>query len=116
MAQGLLAHEPLIRLGAFLGVFALMALWEALAPRRGQVIGRWTRWPNNLGVVAVDTIVVRVLFPTAAVGMAYDVARSRTMFFGGFTGGGATSQTWELGGNAATYRTFGTAMARSHDA
>ena len=70
MALGLLAHEPLIRLGAFLGVFALMALWEALAPRRGQAIGRWTRWPNNLGVVVVDTIVVRVLFPTAAVGMA----------------------------------------------
>jgi sterol desaturase/sphingolipid hydroxylase (fatty acid hydroxylase superfamily) len=70
MARGLLAHEPLIRLGAFLGVFALMALWEALAPRRGQAIGRWTRWPNNLGVVVVDTLVVRVLFPTAAVGMA----------------------------------------------
>jgi len=70
MARGLLVHEPLVRLGAFLGVFAAMALWEVLAPRRGQPIGRWTRWPNNLGVVVVDTIVVRVLFPTAAVGMA----------------------------------------------
>jgi hypothetical protein len=59
-----------VRLGAFLGGFALMALWEALAPRRGQAIGRRTRWPNNLGVVVVDTIVVRVLFPTAAVGVA----------------------------------------------
>jgi hypothetical protein len=70
MARGLLAHEPLIRLGTFLGVFALMALWEALAPRRGQAIGRWTRWPNNLGVVVMDPIVVRALFPAAAVGMA----------------------------------------------
>jgi hypothetical protein len=35
--------EPLIRLGAFLEVFALMALWEALAPRRRQSIGRGTR-------------------------------------------------------------------------
>ena len=70
MDRGLFAHEPLIRLGAFLGVFALMALWEALAPRRHQAVGRWTRWPSNLGVVVVDTLVVRVLFPTAAVGMA----------------------------------------------
>jgi sterol desaturase/sphingolipid hydroxylase (fatty acid hydroxylase superfamily) len=66
----LLTHEPVVRLGAFLGVFALMALWEALAPRRRQTVGRGTRWPNNLGIVVVDTIVVRVLFPTAAVGMA----------------------------------------------
>jgi sterol desaturase/sphingolipid hydroxylase (fatty acid hydroxylase superfamily) len=61
---------PLIRLEVFLGVFALMALWEVLAPRRAQMVGRWTRWPNNLGVVVVDTIVIRILFPTAAVGAA----------------------------------------------
>lgn len=62
--------EPLVRLGAFAGVFALMALWEVLAPRRPQAIGRWRRWPNNLGVVVVDTLVVRVLFPAGAVGVA----------------------------------------------
>src|SRR3954447_1505396 len=47
-----------------------MALWEALAPRRPQAIGRLTRWPNNLGVVIVDTLALRLLFPTAAVGLA----------------------------------------------
>jgi hypothetical protein len=26
--------------------------------------------PNNLGIVAVDTVVLRILFPIAAVGMA----------------------------------------------
>jgi sterol desaturase/sphingolipid hydroxylase (fatty acid hydroxylase superfamily) len=60
--------EPLIRLGCFAGVFVLLAAWEALAPRRSQAIGRGWRWPNNLGVVVVDTLVLRVLFPTAAVG------------------------------------------------
>jgi sterol desaturase/sphingolipid hydroxylase (fatty acid hydroxylase superfamily) len=70
MHHAALPAEPLIRLGAFLGVFALMVLWEVLAPRRRQTIGRGTRWPNNLAIVVVDTIVVRVLFPTAAVGMA----------------------------------------------
>jgi hypothetical protein len=56
----LLSAEPVIRLGCFLGVLVLMALWEALAPRRSQAIGRPTRWPNNLGVVVVDTLALRL--------------------------------------------------------
>jgi sterol desaturase/sphingolipid hydroxylase (fatty acid hydroxylase superfamily) len=66
----ILPSEPLIRLGTFLGVFVLMAFWETLAPRRHQTVGKWIRWPNNLGVVVVDTAVIRILFPTAAVGVA----------------------------------------------
>src|SRR5262245_25745851 len=65
-----LSSEPMLRLTAFLGILAAMALWEIVAPRRPQTIGRTWRWPNNLGVVAVDTIVLRILFPTAAVGVA----------------------------------------------
>jgi sterol desaturase/sphingolipid hydroxylase (fatty acid hydroxylase superfamily) len=66
----LTAHEPLTRLAAFAGVFAVMALWEVMAPRRRQAIGRLRRWPGNLGIVAIDTLLVRLLFPTAAVGVA----------------------------------------------
>ncbi len=62
--------EPVIRLGCFLGVLVLMALWERLTPRRSQSIKRLLRWPNNLGLVVIDTVVVRLLFPVAAVGMA----------------------------------------------
>jgi sterol desaturase/sphingolipid hydroxylase (fatty acid hydroxylase superfamily) len=64
------ASEPVIRLGAFLGVLAAMALWEALAPLRPQPILRWRRWPNNLGMGILDAFVLRVVFPTAAVGAA----------------------------------------------
>lgn len=66
----MLAYEPFVRLAAFIGVFALMALWELLAPRRRQTIGRRVRWPNNIAIVVIDTVVVRILFPTAAVGLA----------------------------------------------
>ena len=66
----LLAGEPAIRLGVFLGVFTVMALWESVAPRQERSRGRRLRWPGNLGIVVVDTVVLRVLFPTAAVGMA----------------------------------------------
>ena len=68
--DALFAHEPLVRLGAFGGVFVVMAIWELVSPRRPQTIGRTWRWPNNLGVVVVDTLVVRILFPITAVGLA----------------------------------------------
>ena len=71
-----LTYEPLIRLGVFAGVLAVMALWELLAPRLRQEIGRARRWPSNLGVVVLDTLAVRILFPTAAIGMAL-VAQAR---------------------------------------
>lgn len=70
MAENLLLYEPAIRLGAFISIFAAMALWEILAPRRPQAVGRLRRWPGNLGIVALNTLLVRLIFPTAAVGMA----------------------------------------------
>jgi sterol desaturase/sphingolipid hydroxylase (fatty acid hydroxylase superfamily) len=70
MRDTLLAYEPYIRLAAFTGVFLIMALWEFIVPRRAQTIGRAWRWPNNLGVVAVNTLLVRIVFPTTAVGLA----------------------------------------------
>jgi sterol desaturase/sphingolipid hydroxylase (fatty acid hydroxylase superfamily) len=70
VSEILFAYEPVIRLGAFAGMLAAMALWEILAPRRHQKIGRGRRWPNNLGIVVVDTLMVRFVFPVAAVGMA----------------------------------------------
>lgn len=64
------AYEPYIRLGAFGGVFAVMAVWEILGPRRKYSIGRSLRWPSNLGVVLLNTLLVRLVFPTTAVGLA----------------------------------------------
>jgi len=64
------ANEPIIRLSAFLGVFAIMALWEVIAPRRKRAFSRLRRWTNNIGIVVFNTLVLRLLFPTAAVGMA----------------------------------------------
>jgi sterol desaturase/sphingolipid hydroxylase (fatty acid hydroxylase superfamily) len=62
--------ELAIRVSFFAIVFAAMALWEVGAPRRTLVAGRKRRWPNNLGVLLIDVIFVRVLIPTAAVGAA----------------------------------------------
>lgn len=70
MHEVLLAYEPWIRLTAFGAIFAAMALWEIFAPRRTQAVGRASRWPGNIGVVALDTVIVRILFPTGAVALA----------------------------------------------
>lgn len=63
-------YEAALRLGFFIGIFAVMALWELLAPRRVLTVGKATRWANNLGLVALNTLLLRLLFPAAAVGMA----------------------------------------------
>jgi sterol desaturase/sphingolipid hydroxylase (fatty acid hydroxylase superfamily) len=70
MSDTLLTDESLIRLVAFVCVFAAMAAWEILAPRRDQNLGRRMRWPGNIGIVVLDTVVVRLAFPTTAVGLA----------------------------------------------
>ncbi|MEF2547490.1 sterol desaturase family protein [Aurantimonas sp. E1-2-R+4] len=70
MTETLLANEPLIRLSVFLGILLAMALWEVAAPRRRREIPRLLRWTNNLGVVVVDTLLVRLTFPIVAVGLA----------------------------------------------
>ena len=63
-------HETHIRLGFFLGVFAIMAGWELLAPRRSLTVSKKVRWTNNLAIVLLNTLVLRLIFPAAAVGMA----------------------------------------------
>ena len=70
MTEWIISNEPVIRLGSFAGIFGLMAIWEILASRRELTTGKGRRWLGNLSLVVLDTLVVRLLFPTAALGMA----------------------------------------------
>ncbi len=70
MTDFILSHELAIRLSAFFGIFAVMATWEILSPRRKLLISKLQRWLNNLGLVAINTLLIRLIFPAAAVGMA----------------------------------------------
>src|SRR5919108_5848298 len=63
-------HEALIRLGAFAAVLLLMAIGELLVPRRRLTVRKPLRWANNLGLVALNTAVVRVVLPLGAVSVA----------------------------------------------
>jgi len=70
MNDYMISHEVAIRLGFFFGVFTVMALWEIATPRRPLTISKTMRWTNNLALVFFNSILLRLLFPAAAVGMA----------------------------------------------
>jgi sterol desaturase/sphingolipid hydroxylase (fatty acid hydroxylase superfamily) len=63
-------NELTIRLIFFFGIFTVMALWEFKAPKRPLLLSRKLRWSNNLGLLVVNSILLRIFFPTAAVGFA----------------------------------------------
>lgn len=66
--------EALVRLAAFIAVFAALAAFELWSPRlerdelRGALKSR--RWMTNLSLLVVSSAVLRVVFPAAAVGAA----------------------------------------------
>jgi len=66
----IMSNELPIRLGFFFGVFGLMALWELINPRRQLQTSKAIRWANNLGLVFLNSFIVRLVFPAAAVSMA----------------------------------------------
>jgi hypothetical protein len=91
MVEAGVEHEPLIRAACFAGAFAALAIGERRAPRRIQSVRRARRWPGNLGLVAIDTLLLRLLLPAAAVGVA---AAAEQRGFG-------LLRTWELSGPLA---------------
>ncbi len=70
MQEYLLNHATPIRLGFFLGILSVVALWELAAPRRRLTVSKPLRWANNLAIVVLNSVVARLVFPVAAMGVA----------------------------------------------
>jgi len=68
--EAIIDHEPAIRMAVFFGILIGMAALEITAPRRRVEIPRLVRWSNNLGLVVLDALLVRFVFPVVAVGLA----------------------------------------------
>ncbi len=62
--------ESVIRLTAFLAIFATLAVLELSVPRREANASKGARWRTNLAMVIAGALIVRVVFPMAAVGTA----------------------------------------------
>lgn len=69
-------NEVWVRIGVFVAVLAAMLGWQAARPLRRASRPWVRRWFANLGLVAVDAVVVRLLFPVAAVGTALIAAEN----------------------------------------
>jgi sterol desaturase/sphingolipid hydroxylase (fatty acid hydroxylase superfamily) len=63
-------YEPTIRLAVFLTAFLLLAGGEALVPRRARSVARRWRWPTNMSLVVLNTLIVRVVLPMTGMGIA----------------------------------------------
>jgi sterol desaturase/sphingolipid hydroxylase (fatty acid hydroxylase superfamily) len=63
-------NELSIRLGFFFGIFITVALWELASPRRTLALPRKVRWFSNIGLTVLNSLILRLLFPTAAIGVA----------------------------------------------
>jgi sterol desaturase/sphingolipid hydroxylase (fatty acid hydroxylase superfamily) len=67
----MLMYETMLRLAAFLSILGLLMLAEQIAPWRvARPLGR-RRWLHNLGLLAVGSVLVRLLVPAAAMGAAF---------------------------------------------
>lgn len=62
--------EASLRLAIFAGVLILMLCWERLAPARTATAPTALRRANNIAMVALDTLLLRLLFPVLAAGLA----------------------------------------------
>lgn len=62
--------EISLRLAFFVGVLIIMATWEILSPRRQLTTKKSSRWASNLGLVALNSVVSRLVVPVSAVSIA----------------------------------------------
>ena len=89
MSEFIFTNEALIRIGVFGGVFCLIACAEWQWPRRVRGVSQRVRWQNNLGLGLLNTVLLRLIFPMAAVGAAAVAAEQGwgLFFFLGWSGG-----------------------------
>lgn len=73
MTQWLLACEPWLKFGELLGLLALLWLLQRRFALRGD--GSSERWRRNLGLIALSTLLLRLLVPAGAVAFAVWIER-----------------------------------------
>lgn len=67
---GYIQHHSVLPLVLFLVIFAAVAFWELLAPRRTLTTSKSTRWTSNLAIALINPLLVHLIFPILAVSMA----------------------------------------------
>jgi sterol desaturase/sphingolipid hydroxylase (fatty acid hydroxylase superfamily) len=66
----ILDNHSLVRLLAFLSIVTLVGCWEVRAPRRSLSVSKFLRWVNNWLLSIMNSVVLALVFPVLAVGVA----------------------------------------------
>jgi len=66
----IIEYELTIRLTFFMGIFTIMSILEYLIPKRKLILPKINRWTNNIALVFLNSFLLRIIFPTAAIGIA----------------------------------------------
>lgn len=69
-------NEALLRLIFFLGILVVVGSWEMVAPRRQLTVSKFVRWLNNVGIIFLYTLLVRLIFSVSAISMAISAEKS----------------------------------------
>lgn len=64
-------HESTLRIACFAAVLGAVMLWQWARPKRELTQRLFLRWLNNFGIVLLNTLLLRLVFPAAAVGAAF---------------------------------------------
>jgi sterol desaturase/sphingolipid hydroxylase (fatty acid hydroxylase superfamily) len=75
LSEFIVLHEATIRMGFFVGIFGIVALLELAVPRRPLTTSKRGRWFNNIGIVIINTVVLRVFVPAGALGISVWIGR-----------------------------------------
>ena len=75
ISEFIVSHEATIRMTFFVGIFVIVALIELAVPRRPLTTSKAGRWFANIGIVIINTVVLRLLVPAGAVGLSVWVGR-----------------------------------------
>ena len=65
-----MTNEVVIRLVFFVGMFALIAVWERMSPRRTLTTSKTIRWISNLSITFLNPLLLYLLLPILAIDMA----------------------------------------------
>ena len=81
----ILANEPTIRLTVFVGILAIMIVWQALKPRRNYIAPMKTkafRWFSHVAMIVIASLLLKLLLPFTAVAFALYIEENNLALFG----------------------------------
>lgn len=52
-----------------------MVIWQLIAPRRMTMVSRVLRWRNNIVLVVLNTLIIKIVFPLSAAGLSLKLAQ-----------------------------------------